>query len=296
MDGLGLDSETVDAQLREREEVEEPDDGAPLDAYAAIDAVNWSTLVHMATSPRMLEWRVTHPRRETKALRLGSAIHCATLEPDAWDSRYVVAPNIKRNTKLGKLAYAEWRKSIAPDAIILSPAEYETLRSCVRAVTEHAAARDLLSHGRAEEVLTWTDRDTGLACKGRVDYITPTYVVDVKSTRADSLRMLARELADRLYHGQVAFYLDGARAMRLLPEPADVYVVAVQTAEPYDVIPARLSYEDIERGRQLYRSLLRRYAECRAANWWPGLAPGVIDLSLPAWASAGDTAEQGDEW
>jgi exodeoxyribonuclease VIII len=295
---MSLDFDTVESQLRERggEILDEPEAVEPPDAYAAIDAVNWSTLVHMATSPRMLAWRVDHPRSETRALRLGSAIHCATLEPEAWESRYVVQPAFNRRTKLGKLAHAEWCKSLAPGATVLSAGEYETLVRCVDSVRAHPAASDLLSHGRAEEVLTWTDASTGLRCKGRVDYITTAYLLDVKSTRADTLRALSRELADRLYHGQVAFYLDGARAMRLLPEPCDVFVVAVQTSPPYDVIPARLSYEDIERGRQLYRSLLRRYAECRAANWWPGLAPGVIDLSLPAWASSGEPEENGDEW
>lgn len=264
--------------------------------YGAIDAVNWSTLVHLATSPRLMKYRATHPREETKALRLGTAIHCAILEPDAWPTRYVVAPDVDKRTKAGKEAFAEWRAGLDPAAVILDAEEHEIATRCAESVRAHAEASALLARGRTEVVLTWTDEATGTACKGRLDLLGSSVLLDVKSTRAESVQALAREIAGRLYHGQLAFYLDGGIATRRLHDTAQVYVLAVQTIEPFDVIPARLMLEDLERGRALYRSLLRKYAECRAAGWWPGLAPTVIDLPLPAWAAGGEPEQTGDEW
>ncbi|UJR81444.1 PD-(D/E)XK nuclease-like domain-containing protein [Sandaracinus amylolyticus] len=266
--------------------------------YASIDAVNWSTLVHLATSAKLLEYRRDHAREDTRALRLGTLIHCAVLEPELWATRFIVEPDFgDGRRKEAKEAKAAWRASIDPDAVIVDADEHALVSRCAEAALAHPAVRDLLRGGHAEEVLTWHDEATGIACKGRLDYVAPAYLVDLKSTRAETLEQLAREVAGRLYHGQVAFYLDGAVATRRLhPLSSQVFVVAIQTVEPFDVIPARIQVADLERGRALYRSLLRRYAECRAADWWPGLAPSVVDLPLPAWTPSGEPEQTGDDW
>lgn len=265
--------------------------------YASIDAVNWSSLAPLATSPRMFEWRRDHAREETSPLRLGTAIHCAILEPETWASRYVAKPDFgDLRTKAGKAARDEWLATVAPDVVILDADEHALAERCAASVRAHPAASSLLSHGRAEEIVTWTDAVTGIACKGRLDYLAFNRLVDLKSTRAQTLRDLAREIAGRLYHGQLAFYLDGAMAAGRLSDVSQVYVVAVQTVEPFDVIPARIMTGDLELGRALYRSLLRKYAACRAADYWPGLAPGVVDLPLPAWTPSGEPEQTGDEW
>lgn len=268
--------------------------------YEQIDAVNWSTLVHLATSAKLMEWRRTHAREETAALRLGTAIHCATLEPERFARAYIAQPDLgDGRTKAGKAAREEWERARDPKALVLDAGEYELVTRCAESARAHPAVRDLLRGGCVEEVLTWTDDETGVACKGRLDYLAPAYVLDLKSTRAETVAAFAREVASRLYHGQAAFYLDGAIASkRVDPLASQLLLVGVQTIEPYDVIPGRLQPEDIDRGRSLYRGLLRRYAQCRAANWWPGLAPGVVNLSLPEWARGGNGSEQqqGDDW
>lgn len=267
-----------------------------VDSYDAIDAVNWSSLVHLATSAKLLEWRRTHPRDETDALRVGLAIHCAILEPDRFHTAYIPKPDLgDGRTKAGKIRRAEWNASRDQSAVVLDADEYELVTRCAESARSHPAVRDMLRGGRAEEIIEWIDEETGLACKGRVDYLTPTLVVDLKSTRAETVDGFAREVAGRLYHGQLAFYIDGAiAARRVSADVAQASVIGIQTVEPFDVIPARLGSEWLERGRSLYRGLLRRYADCQAAGWWPGLAPGVVDLRVPPWAAGGEDNEQGD--
>lgn len=265
------------------------------DDYASIEALNWSTLRHLATSPRLLRWRAEHPREDSTALRVGRAIHCAVLEPERFDAAYIVAPKVDKRTKAGK---AEWAafvvESTASGAEILDAEEHALAVRCAEAVRSHPRARDLLRGGRAEETITWTDPETGIRCKARADWITPNYILDLKSTRATSIAQINAEIARYLYHGQLAYYHDGAITARVLPESADgPYVLAVQTVEPYDVVPVRIVAGDLATGRALYRSLLRQYAQCSAADWWPGLAPDVIDSDLPRWAAAGES-EEGD--
>ncbi len=299
-DDLSLDDETIARQL---EAVRPPARvAAPVatladpTGYDAIDAVNWSSLVHLHTSAKLLEWRRTHPREETAALRVGSALHCAILEPARFSVAYIPRPDLgDGRTKVGKAAREQWNAERDPNAVVLDADEYELVQRCAESARTHPSVRDALRGGCAEETLTWTDEETGLRCKGRLDYITPSCVVDLKSTRAETVDGFAREIAGRLYHGQLAFYLDGASAARRVhADASQVLAVGLQTVEPYDVIPARLGSEWIERGRSLYRSLLRRYADCQAAGWWPGIAPGVVDLRVPPWASGGDDNEQGD--
>lgn len=266
--------------------------------YEEIDALNWSTIRHLATSPLLLRWRTEHPRADSDALRVGRGIHCATLEPERWATSYVAKPDFgDGRTKAAKEAKATWLDSIKPGLEILDADEHALIERCAAAVRAHPAASRLIETGRAEEILTWTDEVTGAACKARVDLIAPTYVLDLKSTRQQTVRGMARDAASLLYHGQLAMYHDGAVSSRLIPrDHADgPYLIHVQTVEPYDVVPARLMAEDLERGRSLYRSLLQRYLDCQAAGWWPGIAPGVIDLELPSWAPSG-SREQEMDW
>ena len=65
-------------------------------------------------------------------------------------------------------------------------------------------------------------------------------------------------------------------------------VVAVQTTEPYDVMPFRMTDGALCAGRALWQSLIRRFAECEAADFWPGVAPTVLDFDVMPWASMGD--------
>jgi exodeoxyribonuclease VIII len=41
-------------------------------------------------------------RRKTKALDMGTALHCILLEPAEFDKRFIVAPEFNRRTTAGK--------------------------------------------------------------------------------------------------------------------------------------------------------------------------------------------------
>lgn len=260
--------------------------------YGAIEGLNWSTLVHLATSPKLLRWRVDHPRPDTDALERGRTIHCATLEPERWASGYRARPDFgDLRTKVGKAARDAWVAGLPPVVEILDPEEHELAETCARAVHAHPSAHALVRGGRAEEIVTWTDPELGVKCKARLDYVTPRHLADLKSTRRTTLREIRNDVARLLYHGQLAWYLDGAVAARVLPPSADAFVIAVQTVEPFDVVPFRLGADDLERGRALCRALLEKYVACETSGWWPGLAPEVIPLQVPPWAAGGDEEE-----
>lgn len=262
------------------------------DAYSAVDGLNWSTLRHLATSAKLLRWRVDHPREDTDALELGRAIHCATLEPDRWPRAYVARPSFgDGRTKDAKAAKAAWMATIPAGCEVLDAETHELAERCAFAINAHPAASRLLRAGRAEEIVQWTDHELGVKCKARLDYITPAHMLDLKSTRRTTIRDMTRDVATLLYHGQLAWYFDGAVAARVLPPDAEVYAVAAQTVEPFDVVVFRVGVEALGVGRRLCRSLLEMYVACESSGWWPGLAPEVIPLQLPTWAAGGNGEE-----
>lgn len=243
--------------------------------YAAIDAINWSSLKMLKESPLMYHWRKTHPAPSSPAMTLGSAVHCAVLEPNKFVEQYAVYDGPVRRGKA-------WDKFVEEhaDSEILTKDEYDTAARIGDAVLS-SEARELLRGGSAEIVQTWIDEATGVPCKGRLDYVAPGTIVDLKTARDIDPRRFPRAAARLLYHGQLAFYHDGAIPVG---GPLDVYIIAVQNHEPWDVAIYQLTWETLEYGRALYRRLLHTLLACQASDFWPGCCPTIRPLELPMWA------------
>lgn len=249
--------------------------------YDAIKAVNWSSLKHLSVSPLLYHWRLKEPEERKPAFVFGGAVHCAILEPEKFDSRYAVYDGT-RDARHKK--YQEWMAA-HPGVEVLGPDEYDRVQEIVVALRFHDIASRLLRGGRCEEALTWTDADTGLACKGRLDYIRPDFLIDLKTTRDPAPRSFEKSAASYGYVGQVAFYHDGAVASRRIDGRELPYIAAVQTTAPYDVVVYRLDAGTLDIGRAQYKSLLQRLIECTAADYWPGVSPEMKTLRLPKWAA-----------
>lgn len=283
----------------------------------AAKRLNWSTLKHIAVSPKLLRWRADHPRPDTEALRLGRAIHCAILEPDQFAGRWVAAGQCAATTKAGGQCssggtiwhggqwwcrvrgHAPEGTGLPPDGIeVIDREALELAKLCAINVHEHPIAAGILSGGHAEEALEWVDPETGTECRGRLDYLRPDGLADLKSTRHGTVREFSAECARNLYHGQLAWYHDGAIAAGRLPKDAPMpHIIAVSTSEPYDVAAFRVSDVTLDAGRILCRDLLAKYLRCRAADWWPGIAPDLETLEIPPWAPGMNGSEElGGDW
>lgn len=258
-------------------------------AYAAIDAVNFSSLKVMATSAKAYRDALEAPREDTPAMAMGRAVHCAVLEPDEFPLRYALRPDgIDRRTKDGKAA---WEAFVAANAgrDVLDADEYRRALAIRDAVRGHGPAAARLATGRAEQVIQWTDAETGVACKARADFISTVgrgAIVDLKTTSKLNPRMWPSEVARRFYHAQLAFYIDGAHAAGL--GALDAVIIGVESARPYDCGVWTLDEDSLYCGQQTYREWLARLVECRRTNVWPGLYPQEEPLRLPAWAFGDD--------
>ena len=257
-------------------------------SYLDIPAINWSSLKAMHISPLNYRYWQENPSPDKPAYALGRATHTAVLEPVEFNDRYATYEGV-RNKKHKK--YQEFMEENQGKEILSQP-EWDQIWTMADAVDAHPMARSLLTGGDAEVNLEWTDPVTGLACKGRADYLTDR-VVDLKTAREVDPRRFSRAVSDYLYHGQLAYYHDGlgywANEQGQGATPMAPIIIAVQSQPPYDVAVYQMTDEAMDAGRNLYRSLLDRLAECMETDTWPGVAGEVVDVELPPWAAGSET-------
>jgi hypothetical protein len=252
------------------------------DDYRRIDAVNFSTLKAMAESPLHYQDAVNYAKEATSAMDVGTAGHCMVLEPDQFPPRYSVWTGKVRRGK-------EWDafEAANADKTIITLAEYDGCKAMKDAVMAHTAAGPIFSSGgEAERVITWKDPETGIDCKGRIDWLCGS-VVDLKTTKSANPRVFAATAARYKYHAQMAWYRWGVECATGLAE-WPCHLVVVESARPYDVVVYTLDELTLGAGLDECRGLLRQVAECRASGRWPGRYGGETTLNFPNWAFTND--------
>lgn len=258
------------------------------EAYQAIDAVNISALIEIATSPKQYCYRLSHPRQDAASYRLGRGAHTGILEPLRFLRDYALSPYADFREKEAQ----EWRAAQeAARKTVLTEAQFQAVERMRLAVHRHPVARRYLADGEPEVTIQWIDGDADLraanlravACKGRIDWLAPGAIVDLKTTRHPRPDAFGRDAARLHYHTRMSWYRDGARAALGLLLP--VVLIAVQVDEPHDVAVYRMTDEQLDAGRRCYEGLLETLRACRAADHWPGVCEDdAIDLPMPAWS------------
>ncbi len=268
-----------------------PDEDALENAeYHRHHAVSKSHLDQVARSPLHYWARYVDPNRidpePTPAMLLGTALHTHVLELDAWDQRYVMAPEgIDRRTKQGK---AEWEafSVAATGRTVISRSDAEQVMQMARSIYRHPAAALLLEQlpGKAETTHMWTDAATGLECKCRPDWLTDdrSLIIDLKTTEDASPAGFRKSIGNWRYHVQASWYLDGIeRATNTRPD--QFIFICVEKKPPYAVAVYAADAEMIGLGAQTAARDLDVLATCKAAGSWPGYSEQIEMISLPAW-------------
>lgn len=255
----------------------------PAAEYHAAPGISKHALDKIHRAPALWKYERDNPPDPTPAMRWGTLVHTAVLEPDRFDDEVAVSPEINRRTNAGK---AEWDAFCAANEgkTIVTPEEFTELEAIRAAVMAHpAAVRALAGEGhRIEHSLFWNHDD--IFCRARPDLIHRAgVIVDLKTTEDASPGGFQRSCFNFRYHVQAAFYLDGLAACG---EPAKGFAfIAVEKKAPYLVAVYEADPEMIAAGRQAYERDLLIYAECLRTDCWPGYGDAVQTLSLPKWAA-----------
>jgi hypothetical protein len=257
----------------------------PADVYRARRAINISSLKEMRRSPAHYRYLRDNPEESTPAMALGTAAHCATLEPERFESDYVVW---NRKTESGRAAPRNgkaWEafQAEAGARAILNADEAATAKAIAAAVRGDPVAAKYLESGEPEVVLKW--EISGRACKGRVDWLTHMddrpVIVGLKTAR-DCRPFIFGSVAAKLgYAEQWAFYYGGY--LLITGHSAKMVEIVVESEPPHVVVVYEIPDDIIMQGEENYLELMRALEICERDDHWPGPAEVEQILTLPSW-------------
>lgn len=255
------------------------------DDYLAIPGLSITRLKELRRSPLHYRHRLLHPK-ETPALVLGRAAHCAVLEPDRYLRDHAVWSRRTASGNLGPRTGQHWEafKAQHAGADIITEDQHIEALAIQAAVRGNPDAMRFLATGDAEVTMRW--RWSEHACKGRLDWLTEIdgrpWLVGLKSARDCRPFQFSRQAANLGYHLQWAWYYDGYKAITGHTAPGVVEIV-VEAEAPHAVVVYEIPDEVLQQGYDEFNELLEKLDECERAKSWPGPAPGIQTLSLPQW-------------
>jgi hypothetical protein len=244
--------------------------------YDAIPAVNYSLLKDLAVSPLTAWYNHVRPNRQresTPAMDLGTALHCAVLQPKEFDARYyceldpppdalvtmddmrhycreagLVVPAAVNKRKDDLIAWLQMQRVVPPilDVLRLRHEAANAGKQCFKvedwhrltgmavALADEPELRRLLKEGEPEKCLQATDSDTGLRLKGLLDWDTPGWIVDAKTFSVKHGRTVDRSVADAIFYEK--HYMQGVFYSNLKgPEWKGDYILSfVQSENPHE--------------------------------------------------------------
>lgn len=231
----------------------------------------------------------------TPPMDFGTVVHLMLLEPDRVSE--VVAEPYPAKARDGK----KWLKRKGSDhekwwneevekrtgKLAFTVEDWERANAVVAAAKANKQAMKFLERdGRFEYSIFWTDRDTGMELKCRVDWLS-SVALDLKTTRDPSPKEYAKQLARLGYHRKKAHYEAGLLALYGKSAPRFAHM-AIETSKPFRLAFYELDDRDNNGeslGRGERRSLLWEISRCfETGDWREPWEKKPKVLCLPGWA------------
>lgn len=232
----------------------------------------------LLASPARFAWERDHGRPPKDAYDLGTLVHALVLR--SRDDRIRVVDARDWKTKRAQEARDEAR---AGGMVPVLRSQLLDASRVARAVRRHPLAGAMFRGGRAEVSLYWIDDETGVTCRGRIDYVHPGGLVDLKTTtygRGD-LDVFGRSAASYDYPMQAAVYSDGWEALTGVRLP--FVTVVVEVDPPYMITVGQYDDDDLDAGRARWRTALSVYAERESSGVWDDPLTDIPTIPVPAW-------------
>jgi hypothetical protein len=279
--------------------------------YFAAPGLSNSGMTDLAVSPLRFWYRHIRPDREpeepTTEMKIGSALHCAVLEPDEFDKRYACevtpddfpgclrtidemrqflraageSPKGTRKSdiivQIRSMGYEVPIFDLIQDAHQIEHAgktlfkreDWDRIRGCAESLLSEPKLKGILSGGEGEVAMFAADKDAGVRLKGRLDWVTPKLILDIKTFSQKRGKSIDRSVTDALFYEN---YLRQAYLYALLrgwPKwDGDVVFAFVESEPPHEVRLRALRSKRAgqpnlfwQRSHVEVRGLIYRYAE-----------------------------------
>ncbi len=242
--------------------------------------------------------------KETEAFVIGDMVHTLLLEPQMFDERYYMRPELEklppevRMKDVGKEQFEQVksaRKAVqdrnnaiieeygSPEGrSIISANQFELVRAMVDSLESQEIVRQIVSkQARVEQSIFWIDEETGVLCKARPDVWNNPLCGDLKTTESASYRDFQYSAMKYGYFVQAAMIYE---ALKSIGEAYDKFIfMCVEKKLPHAVGLYLLDDEALQFGLDLFHQLLRQYAECHHTGIYPDY--GVQMLMIPKYAT-----------
>lgn len=256
----------------------------PAADYFASPRLSISRLKELRRSPLHYRHRIENPK-ETAPMTLGTAAHCATLEPERFWRDYVVWSKRTDSGRLAPRTGKAWDAFVAEASgrEILTEDECSLALAMASAVRRDPVAAKYLEAGEPEVVLEW--EIGGRPCKGRVDWLTSIggepVIVGLKTARDCRPFIFGSAAAKLGYAEQWAFYFGGYQV--ITGKRAKMVEIVVESEAPHAVVVYEITDDILLQGEENYLELMRVLDICERYDHWPGPAETEQILTLPTW-------------
>lgn len=220
-------------------------------------------------------------KEPTPAMAMGTALHCAVLEPIKFEEQYIRMHDVKSK------ASKEYKDAVKahPGKEIITGQNADNLVGMVRAIHDNDFARELLNLDGWNEISGFhIDEDTGVKLRHRFDKLSRCGIaVDVKKTQSVRHDELSKTINNFGYDMQDALYSDAYKSITG-NDLKQFYFVFVEETYPHEVAVVYLDDISKQVGRDRYRELLNYY--CNLSNDMSQVSnnKGAEMVSLPEWA------------
>lgn len=220
---------------------------------------------------------------DSPALRLGTAVHAAILEPAKFDGLIRIEPKFDRRTKEGKALAESFDLSMMPGQTRITEEQFAVVRAIENAVRSSRACTSVLGMARQRELSVVAEVE-GVMCKCRCDAygVESGVLVDVKTTSGlASHDEFARTMWNLQYATQAAFYRMVMSAAGL-PLERFAWIVC-ETNQPHGVACYEVSPSTLDLFEPAIIVALRRWSDCETSGTWPAYPDEVQVLEMPSW-------------
>jgi len=240
-------------------------------------------------------------KEPTPVLIAGRILHTAILEPDNFNSKFVVVPedapkkpsvtqiNAKNPSEESIRSIIYWDEFNIQygNKTIIKYEDQIKYQKIANSIRSHPELRGFMEGGMAERTFIAVDPDTGVRLRCRPDMINSingyTVAIDIKSCEDARPTAFAKASYNYGYFNQDAFYRDVIELSGW--GKIDLFLFAAFEKEPpYAVKLYQSTDSAISRARSVYQQQLRIAAECLATDCWPAYDTDIETLDYPAWA------------
>lgn len=252
--------------------------------YHAHPAISHSMIMSFLKSPAKCWYNYIRDnaadfREETEAMRFGTAVHTAILEPKEFEAQYTQFVKLSGtgSVVINKLAMEEIKRS---GKTIISDQDQAIIDLMKTNFGQCGYAKECLDKSTIEGSVFWKDAESGVDLKCRPDFFTENVAFDLKTSGNVDPYDFGKSVYDYGYHVQAAMNLDGLTAVTGREYSAFV-ILAFEKTKPYPLVAYVIDDEAIAIGRSQYKEAAKKIAEYNENKiMWH--VPR--EIGLPRWA------------